>query len=117
MTNPGSTATTQRHPVTPDGRYFVVEERLWRVSDPSLSEDERIRLVSELMSARSAVRTARGDSGCLAAARKRVHAAKVALGERGPTWWADGAPDMNRRFVRNTPYAEWYEEETGRGRQ
>jgi hypothetical protein len=36
-----------------------------------------------------------------------VHAAKVALGERGPVWWADGAPDLNRRLVRNTPYADW----------
>ena len=31
-----------------------------------------------------------------------------ALGERGPVWWDDGAPDYNRRLVRNTPYLEWF---------
>ena len=33
-----------------------------------------------------------------------------ALGERGPVWWSDGAPDFNRRMVKNTPYAGWYAE-------
>jgi len=37
-----------------------------------------------------------------------VDAAKHALGERGPVWWTDGAPDFNRRLVANTPYAAWY---------
>jgi hypothetical protein len=41
-------------------------------------------------------------------ARGRVDAAKQALGERGPPWWTDGAPDMNRRLVKNTPYEEWF---------
>lgn len=50
-----------------------------------------------------------GDMGAEAAARRRVHDAKVALGERGPVWWSDGAPDYNRRKVTNTPYAAWYE--------
>ncbi len=35
-------------------------------------------------------------------------AAKRALGERGPVWWTDGAPDLNRPIVRNTPYSAWY---------
>jgi hypothetical protein len=41
-------------------------------------------------------------------ARARVDAAKTALGERGPVWWDDGAPDLNRRMARDTPYAAWY---------
>ena len=41
------------------------------------------------------------------AARADVDPAKVALGERGPVWWEDGAPDLNRHFAKNTPYAEW----------
>ena len=40
------------------------------------------------------------------AARGRVHDAKVALGERGPVWWNDGAPDYNRHLVANTPYRD-----------
>ncbi|WP_347187247.1 hypothetical protein [Qipengyuania flava] len=40
------------------------------------------------------------------AARARVHDAKVALGERGPVWWDDGAPDYNRHLVANTPYRD-----------
>jgi len=40
------------------------------------------------------------------AARSQVHDAKIALGERGPVWWSDGAPDYNRRMLKNTPYAK-----------
>lgn len=43
-----------------------------------------------------------------AAARAAVDTAKVALGERGPLWWSDGAPDYNRKLVKNTPYAIWF---------
>lgn len=98
------------HPVTPDGRYFVVRGRLWRKSDPSLTEDRRAALVRDLMRARSAVGHAQraGDEAALKAARRKVDAAKVALGERGPVWWNDGTPDMNRRLARNTPYADWF---------
>jgi len=96
------------YPVTPDGRYFVVRRRLWRCSNPSLPPATRERLVKELMQARSAVRRAKGSDGARAEARRRVNAAKIALGERGPPWWEDGAPDFNRRMVRNTPYADWY---------
>ena len=98
------------YPSTPDGRYFVVRGRLWRLSDPSLDEAERGRLTSELMSARRAVHAGRGDPAALAAARARVDAAKRALGERGPVWWTDGAPDLNRHMATNTPYAAWYAE-------
>ena len=98
-----------RYPVTPDGRYFLVRGRLWRMSDPSLAPDERDRLVKELMAARSAKGHAlkAGDSDAREAARKRVDAAKHALGERGDPWWDDGAPDFNRKMARNTPYADW----------
>jgi hypothetical protein len=74
---------------TPDGRYIVVNGRRWRASDPGLSEERRAELVSELMSARRAVGAAKraDDAGAERAARDRVQAAKVALGERGPAWW------------------------------
>ena len=42
-------------------------------------------------------------------ARKKVDAAKRGLGERGPVWWTDGAPDYNRHMAVNTPYREWFE--------
>ena len=97
-------------PVTPDGRYLVVRGRLWRRADPALTGEERARLVGELMRARRAVRSAgaAGDADRLRAARARVHEAKVALGERGPPWWTDGSPDLNRRLAKNTPYATWH---------
>jgi uncharacterized protein len=74
---------------TPDGRYVIIDGRRWRASDPSLPEKRRKELVRELMSARSAVGWAkrRRDSTAERAARDRVHAAKVALGERGSKWW------------------------------
>lgn len=98
------------HPVTPDGRYFVVRGRLWRMADPALSEERRVALVAALMTARRGVATARrsGDAAAEAAARAEVDRAKHALGERGPVWWDDGAPDYNRHMARNTPYAAWF---------
>ncbi|WP_066585104.1 hypothetical protein [Sphingomonas pruni] len=98
------------HPVTPDRRYFVVRGRLWRRANPHLSERERSRLVSALMTARRDVAAAKRDNDPDAEhdARARVDAAKRALGERGPVWWDDGAPDLNRHLVRNTSYAGWY---------
>jgi hypothetical protein len=48
------------------------------------------------------------DPERLAVARKAVNAAKIALGERGPVWWTDGAKDFNRYLARNTPYADWF---------
>jgi hypothetical protein len=97
--------------VTPDGRYFVVRGRLWRTSDPSLSEEERGRLTRELMRHRAGVSRAKraGDADAERAARAEVHRLKVALGERGPVWWSDGAPDYGRRMARNTPYRDWFE--------
>ena len=98
------------YPVTPDGRYFVVRGRLWRTTDPALPEQERVRLTSELMIGRRAVQAAGriADAAALRAARAAVDAAKVALGERGPVWWSDGAPDYNRHLAKNTPYAAWF---------
>jgi hypothetical protein len=96
--------------VTPDGRYLVVRGRLWRRADPRLPDEERDRLTRELMAARrekgAAVR--RGDGAAREAARRRVDAAKHALGERGPVWWDDGAPDLTRHLARTGPYAGWY---------
>lgn len=102
--------STPRHPVTDDGRYFVVRGRLWRCTDPSLPEAERARLTQRLMQARAAVGRAlrAGDVDAERLARADVDAAKIALGERGPAWWSDGAPDYNRRMARNTPYAAWF---------
>lgn len=98
------------YPVTPDRRYFVVRERLWRLSNPALSESERAKLVGDLMEARGAVAAARRSSDADAehAARAYVDRAKRGLGERGPVWWTDGAPDLNRHKIENTVYAEWF---------
>jgi len=100
--------------VTTDGRYFVVRGRLWRMSDPSLTQDTRIRLVSELMAARRGVKDAlrNRDAVALRHARSTVDRTKRALGERGPVWWDDGAPDYNRRMAINTPYAQWFKDLT-----
>jgi hypothetical protein len=96
--------------VTPDGRYFVVRGRLWRRMNPNLPAEKRDALVRDLMNARRAVKTAMrsGNAEELQLARKAVDAAKVSLGERGPVWWTDGAPDFNRHKVSGTPYAEWW---------
>lgn len=95
-------------PSTPDGRYFVHNGILWRCSDPSLSAEERQRLVADLMCARRdvGVATRAHDVEAERDARRRVHEAKVALGERGPIWWQ--GEDYNRMKPENTPYAQWW---------
>ncbi|WP_447957446.1 hypothetical protein [Vreelandella sp. EE7] len=99
-------------PHTPDGRYFVAKNRLWRCTDPRLDEDEEQKHVNALMKARRAVKTAKDqdDEQALKKARADVQSAKEALGERGPVWWDDGAPDENERAPKNSSYAEWWSE-------
>lgn len=103
--------TAKTYPLTPDEKYFVVNGRLWRATDPHLDRACRAALVAELMSARRRVGLGlrSGDAPAVAAARSAVDIAKRGLGERGPVWWSDGAPDLNRHLVINTPYRAWYE--------
>ena len=77
--------------------------RCWPNCQPGLPER-----CGQGTTARREVRDARNDAVRLADARARVDAAKRGLGERGPPWWDDGAPDYNRRMARNTPYAAWF---------
>ena len=74
---------------TPDGHHVIIDGRRWRATDPSLPEERRKELVSELMAARRAVGVAlrEGNAASEKEARARVHAAKVALGARGDPWW------------------------------
>ncbi len=97
-------------PITPDGRYFVVRGRLWRCTNPHLPEAERLALVATLMHARASKGRAMraNDTAAREQARQTVDEAKHALGERGPVWWHDGAPDLNRHMAKNSPYAEWF---------
>ncbi len=97
------------YPVTPDGRYFLVRGRLWRCTNPALRDEDRAVLTKRLMAGWRAKAQAnrRGDPAARADAMAAIDEAKRALGERGPPWWADGAPDCNRRLARTTPYAEW----------
>lgn len=85
--------------------------RLWRTTNPALDEQTRQRYVKDLMKARNQVKQAKrqDDAEALSAARTRVNQAKVALGERGPVWWTDDAPDYNRYLVKNTPYTDWFD--------
>jgi len=91
---------------TPDGRYFIIRGRLWRLSNPGLTEERRQELVKQLMDARRGLR-GHPSAAQRAQLRRLVDEAKRGLGERGPVWWTDGAPDYNRRLAKNTPYADW----------
>ena len=95
---------------TLDGRYIVVKGRLWRAANPGLAKEVRASLVKDLMDSRREVgRALRAkDLSALAIARSGVQRAKEALGERGPVWWTNGEPDLNRMLAKNTPYAEWF---------
>lgn len=66
--------------------------------------------VDQLMRARRKVKEALTGRNAVdeKAARAAVDAAIRALGERGPVWWSDGAPDLNRHMVASTSYRDWY---------
>ncbi|MGX4803116.1 hypothetical protein [Bradyrhizobium guangdongense] len=99
-----------KHLVAPDGCYIVVRRRLWRIASPDLEEDEKSKLVKQLMATRRAVRNAKAsaDLDAQRAAHRAVEDAKCALASGAPVWWKDGPPDLNRYMAKNTPYAEWY---------
>lgn len=98
------------YPETPDGRYFVAKEKLWRKTDPALDDTTRRARVKALMQARRTVKNAKQaeDDDALRVARQAVDAAKIALGERGPVWWDDDAPDETGKHPRNSSYADWW---------
>jgi peptidoglycan/xylan/chitin deacetylase (PgdA/CDA1 family) len=79
---------------------------LWRCSNPALEADVREQLVAELMTARRELKAATGVGRTTL--KERISEAKIALGERGPVWWSDAAPDYNRHMVGNSPYRDWY---------
>ena len=84
------------------GRHVVVDGRRWRATDPAIPVPLRTELVGELMAARRAVRAASGDEAAVAAARRRVHDAKLALGERGAPWWEPAPTEAHRERVAAT---------------
>jgi hypothetical protein len=95
----------QRVERTPDGRYVVINGRRWRATDPLIPDDVAAVLRSELMSARRAVGQAlrSGDGSAERAARDRVRAAKVALGERGTPWWEQSEEERRARWQAGSP--------------
>lgn len=82
-------------------RWIEIDGRRWRATDPAIPEAFRKELVDELMAARRAVGAAKrtDDEPGEAAARSRVHAAKVALGERGAPWWEEPTDADDRTRV------------------
>lgn len=83
-----------------EDRYVVINGRRWRATDPAIPEETAARLRKALMSARRDVGAAlrAGDEVAEAQARRRVHAAKVALGERGTPWWEQTAEERRQRW-------------------
>ena len=80
------------------------------MANPGFDEIKRAELVGRLMAARRAVRAAKkaADREAEAKVHGAVEEIKRALGERGPVWWDDGSPDLNRHMAKNTPYAGWH---------
>jgi len=112
LIQPTSTAMSRKdYPKTPDGRYFVSKRRLWRCTNPALDDTTRRAAVKALMQARRAVFAGQkaDDETAIANARADVDAAKRTLGERGPVWWDDDAPDEGGKHPKNSSYADWWE--------
>lgn len=78
--------------------------------DCRLDETKRKELVSRLMSDRRVVLDVKqsADLEAEVAAQKAIDDFNRTLSERGPVWWKDGSPDLDRHIVKNTPCAAWY---------
>lgn len=87
---------------TEDGRYLVIEGRRWRASDPDIPPDRRDELVKALMAWRREVGRTKGTDE-EARSRAGVHAAKVALGERGTPWWEQTDDERRARWETDPP--------------
>ena len=75
----------------------MINGRRWRASDPEIPEERRDQLTKMLMAWRREVRSAQGTDD-ESAARAGVHAAKVALGERGTPWWEQSGDERQARW-------------------
>lgn len=84
MTHDGDSPAPER---TPDGRYVVIDGRRWRATDPGIPPTLAAELRKALMAARRDIGTAKRHEEDPTPIRRRVQAAKVALGERGRPWW------------------------------
>lgn len=83
---------------TADGHHVVIDGRRWRATDPAIPEQRRAELTRILMAWRREVRRTKGTAG-EKVARAGVHAAKVALGERGsPPWWEQSDAERRTRW-------------------
>jgi hypothetical protein len=87
---------------TSDGRYFVIDGRRWRATDPAIPETRRAELTRALMAWRREVRRTKGTEE-ERAARAGVQAAKVALGERGTPWWEQSDDERCARWSAEVP--------------
>jgi len=83
-------------PHTEDGRYLVAKGILKRCTNPAVDASTRRKAIKKLMQAR------------MAKDASAVLEAKTDLGEAGPVWWKDGAPDYSGLNPAETPYAAWW---------
>ena len=83
--------------LTEDGRYVVIDGRRWRATDPAIPEDRQAELRRNLMAWRRDVRRTKGTAE-ESTSRAGVHAAKVALGERGTPWWEQTDDERRERW-------------------
>jgi hypothetical protein len=98
MTASGSAAASGAGADT--DRYVTISGRRWRATDPAIPPAVAASLRRELMAARRDVGAAlrAEDAAAEKAARARVQAAKVKLGERGTPWWEQTLEERRRRW-------------------
>jgi hypothetical protein len=90
---------------TADGHHIIVNGRRWTATDPAIPEQRRAELTKTLMAWRREVRRTKGTED-EADARAGVHAAKVALGERGLPWWEQSDAEREARWSALVPDPE-----------
>mgnify|MGYP004241273791 CR=1 FL=1 len=87
---------------------YLVHRALTPPAPPSyLTATASVADIQDVVLASGTVKAYKQVSVC-AQVSGQIKSLKVALGERGPVWWDDGAPDLNRHMARTGPYAQWH---------
>ena len=101
--------SSKRRLQTPDRRYLLLGDKLLRSYNPNLPNDRIDDLLVVLFNSRCDLRRARQCDGTEPLELvDAIEAARRALGQSGPVWWDDGAPDLDGVPVLSTCYAEWF---------
>jgi hypothetical protein len=104
-----------KHPVTQDGRYFVVRGKRWRMANPNLSAEAPSEFLSELIAARSAVN--RPSSQVISLRKRPPTTRSMSSNESSANAVVGRLARSEQTYGQQTPCAAWYSDFKSAGRR